>query len=308
MSNTINQQTSVGNAGVGSVGNQTNEQIQAGIKVQIPNDADRVASLENRIGDLEKERKGLLAACACSVSICVAFFLGFLFIKSNFPSDISLFVASLVVGFIGALATLVVVKNESQVREAKNEFSRNVEGAKNEFSRNMEETKNEFGRNVEGAKNEFSRNVERTKNEFSRNLSEIEDRMEKRLDNSLDSVHHIMEAIGYQAFAVSYFNNIPSLALEFLMCAINHTNKATRTWEVVDGIIHSILMLKEERAVEVLISPHKKQEYREILMRCKHEKKDEVMEFIESRAEPYIPKPDSPWADQSHTADSSPEK
>lgn len=85
-----------------------------------------MASLKNRVGNLEKERKGLLTACACSVSICVAFFLGFLFIKCNFPSDISLFVASLVVGFIGALATLVVVRNESQVREVKNEFERKV--------------------------------------------------------------------------------------------------------------------------------------------------------------------------------------
>ncbi len=85
-----------------------------------------MASLKNRVGNLEKERKGLLAACACSVSICVAFFLGFLFIKCNFPSDISLFVASLVVGFIGALATLVVVRNESQVREVKNEFEKRV--------------------------------------------------------------------------------------------------------------------------------------------------------------------------------------
>lgn len=266
MSNTINQQTSVGNAGVGSVGNQTNEQIQAGIKVQIPNDndADRVASLENRIGDLEKERKGLLAACACSVSICVAFFLGFLFIKSNLPSDISLFVASLVVGFIGALATLVVVKNESQVKEVKNEFRRDVH--------------------------------------------EIERRMARKIDDSLDDVNHVMEAIGYQALAFDQFESTPALALEYLMRALDHTNKAVKVWEVEEGVIHSILTLKNRRGDEIAIPPDRKRKYREILRWCKHNKKDEVIEFIESRTEPYIPKPNSPWADQSHTTDSSPEK
>ena len=260
----LNKQESVGNGGVGNIGNQINKQNQIDAKVQNPNDTDRITSLENRVGALEKERKWLLVACACSVSICVAFFLGFLFIKCNFPSDISLFVASLVVGFIGALATLVVVRNESQIREVKNEFGRDVH--------------------------------------------KIEEGMEKRLDNSLDSVHHVVEAIGYQSFAVSYFDRNSSLALEYFMCALDQTNKATKTWNVVDGIIQSILMLKEERAMYVIVSLHKKREYREILTRCKHEKKNEVLEFIESRNERYIPKPNSPWSDRSSAVDSAPEK
>ena len=220
--------------------------------------SDRGVDLENRVLSIEKSLKKYQIACVICTTASMAFFFGVLLIKSNLPNEISLFISSLIVAFIGALATLVVVRNESQVREVKNEFSWNVEGVKNEFSRN---------------------------------LSEIERQMEKRIDNSLDSVHHIMEAIGYQAMAISYFDKAPAEALEYLMCALRHTNMATKVWEVVDGIIHTILMfVDDDRGNGIIIPPQKKREYYNILSRCNHGGKDKVLAFIkDSKDSPYIP-------------------
>lgn len=209
--------------------------------------SDRGVDMENRLLSIEKSLKKYQIACVICTTASVACFLGVLLVKSNIPNEISLFISSLIVAFIGSLATLVVVRNESQVREVKNEFSRN--------------------------------------------LSEIEWRMDKIIDNSLDSVHHIMEAIGYQAMAISYFDKAPAEALEYLMCALRHTNMATKVWGVVDGIIHTILMLVDDvRGNGIIISPQKKREYYNILSRCNHGGKDEVLAFIKACKEtPYIP-------------------
>lgn len=111
----INKQVSVGHKGDGIIGNNLNGQH-----------GEWNASVDKRLRAVEDKLKVRLILCVFCAAVCTAFLIYVLLVKFNSPQEQALSASSLIIAFVGVLATFIVIKNESQVREVKNEFERKV--------------------------------------------------------------------------------------------------------------------------------------------------------------------------------------
>ncbi len=111
----INKQESVGHKGYGIIGNNLN--VQHG---------EWNANVDKRLRAVEDKLKVRLILCVFCAAVCTAFLIYVLLVKFNSPQEQALSASSLIIAFVGVLATFIVIKNESQVREVKNEFERKV--------------------------------------------------------------------------------------------------------------------------------------------------------------------------------------
>ena len=111
----INKQESVGHKGYGIIGNNLN--VQHG---------EWNANVDKRLRAVEDKLKVRLILCVFCAAVCTAFLIYVLLVKFNSPQEQALSASSLIIAFVGVLATFIVIKNESQVREVKNEFERQV--------------------------------------------------------------------------------------------------------------------------------------------------------------------------------------
>lgn len=111
----INKQESVGHKGYGIIGNNLNVQ-----------DGEWNANVDKRLRAVEDKLKVRLMLCVFCAAVCTAFLIYVLLVKFDSPQEQALSASSLIIAFVGVLATFIVIKNESQVRDAKNEFERKM--------------------------------------------------------------------------------------------------------------------------------------------------------------------------------------
>ena len=111
----INKQVSVGHKGDGITGNNLN--VQHG---------EWNANVDKRLRAVEDKLKVRLILCVFCAAVCTAFLIYVLLVKFNSPQEQALSASSLIIAFVGVLATFILIKNESQVRDVKNEFERKV--------------------------------------------------------------------------------------------------------------------------------------------------------------------------------------
>ena len=111
----INKQESVGHKGYGIIGNNLNVQ-----------DGEWNANVDKRLRAVEDKLKVRLMLCVFCAAVCTAFLIYVLLVKFDSPQEQALSASSLIIACVGVLATFIVIKNESQVRDAKSEFERKM--------------------------------------------------------------------------------------------------------------------------------------------------------------------------------------
>jgi len=82
--------------------------------------------LGKKIINIEKQNKVNKIWLIFSVIFMVTLFVCFLVFKFNYPKEIETALSVLIIAFIGALATIVVVRNDSQVKNLENEFNHKI--------------------------------------------------------------------------------------------------------------------------------------------------------------------------------------
>lgn len=107
------------------------------------------AEIEKKLDILEKSNRWVIAGAICSIVFSISLFICFIIFKIDTPEAINLSFSTLIIAFIGVLATIVVVRNDSQVKEVKGEFEKKIielEKVVNEnVSKTIEDYKHEAG-------------------------------------------------------------------------------------------------------------------------------------------------------------------
>ena len=92
-----------------------------------------VLDVENRILSIEKQNKWIKIGIICCLVFSLSVFICFLIFKIDVPDAINTSLSVLIIAFIGALATIVVIRNDSQVKEIKDDSSKKIEDIKREL-------------------------------------------------------------------------------------------------------------------------------------------------------------------------------
>jgi chaperonin cofactor prefoldin len=115
---------------------------------QINTNADNFKGIEKRIQELEKQKHKIsnsYTVLLITIVVCAfLFFLGVIYLNKQFNFGLS--DDSIVVTFVGIVATFVIVSNYLQVKEVKDEFDRSATKTKNEIKRVEEEMNNRYER------------------------------------------------------------------------------------------------------------------------------------------------------------------
>lgn len=196
------------------------------------------AEIEKKLNILEKSNRWVIAGAICSIVFSISLFISFIIFKIDTPEAINLSFSTLIIAFIGVLATIVVVRNDSQVKEVKGEFEKKI--------RELEKVVNE--------------NVSKT----------------------IEDYKHEAGAVSLQLAGWIYMDKNPSIALSYYIDAIEEINKAENDKSPLDGIVDSILYLKEEYYPRIQIPQEEKERFCGIITQSGHKDIYKLISFINS--------------------------